>query len=179
MEEKSLHGWMGKILRIDLNKKKTCSHPLTKEQTGMFLGGRGLGVDILFHEIPRETDPLFPENKLIFATGPLTGTDAPTSGRYSITTKSPQTGTVFDSNSGGHFGVQLKHCGFDAVIIEGRAEKPSYIWMRDDAAEIRNAEHIWGSNTHSTEDIIKSETSKDAKVACIGPAGENRSSSAR
>ncbi len=169
-----MHGWMGKILRIDLNRMKTSSHPLTKEQTEMFLGGRGLGADMLFHEIPRRTDPLSPENKLILATGPLTGTGAPTSGRYSITTKSPQTGTAFDSNSGGHFGVQFKRCGFDAAVIEGRAEKPSYVWMRDEAVEIRNAEHIWGSNTHSTEDVIRSETSKDAKVACIGPAGEKQ-----
>ncbi len=170
----SFHGWMGKILRVDLNKKKISSQSLTKEQSEMFLGGRGLGVEMLFREIPRGTDPLSPENKLIFATGPLTGTGAPTSGRYSVITRSPLTGTVFDSNSGGHFGVQLKRCGLDAVIVEGKAEKPSYLWMHDETLEIRKAEHIWGSSTHKTEDIIKSETSKDAKVACIGPAGEKQ-----
>ena len=170
----SFHGWMGKILRVDLNQKKISPAPLTKEQSEMFLGGRGLGVEILFREIPRGTDPLSPENKLILATGPLTGTGAPTSGRYSVITRSPLTGTIFDSNSGGHFGVQLKRCGLDAVIVEGKAEKPSYLWMHDEALEIRNAEQIWGSSTHATEDIIKSETSKDAKVACIGPAGEKQ-----
>jgi aldehyde:ferredoxin oxidoreductase len=163
---------MGRILRVDLCKKKTSSHPLTKEQAELFLGGRGLGVEILFRELPRGTDPLSPENKLIFATGPLTGTGAPTSGRYSVITRSPLTGTIFDSNSGGHFGAELKRSGLDALIIEGKAEKPSYLWIRDDSVEIRNADRVWGSNTHTTEDIVRSETDKDAKVACIGPAGE-------
>jgi len=170
--EEVLYGWMGKILRIDLTEKKVSSNPLTSEQAELFLGGRGLGVDVLFRELPRGTDPLSPENKLVFATGPLTGTGAPTAGRYSVITRSPLTGTIFDSNSGGHFGVQLKRAGWDAVVIEGRAGKPSYLWIRDDTVEVRNADHIWGSNTHTTEDIVRSETEKDAKVTCIGPAGE-------
>jgi aldehyde:ferredoxin oxidoreductase len=165
---------MGKVLRIELSRKKPSSQPLTKEQTELFLGGRGLGVDILFRELPRGTNPLSPENKMVFATGPLTGTGAPTSGRYSVITRSPLTGTIFDSNSGGHFGVQLKRSGWDAVVVEGKAEKPSYLWIRDESIEIRNADHIWGSNTHTTEDTVKSETDKEAKVACIGPAGERQ-----
>jgi len=169
-----LHGWMGRILRIDLSKKKISSQPLTNEQADLFLGGRGLGAEILFRELPRGIDPLSPENKLIFATGPLTGTGAPTSGRYSVTTRSPLTGTIFDSNSGGHFGVQLKRGGWDAVVLDGRADRPSYIWIHDDATEIRNADHVWGLDTHATEDTVKSETHKDAKVACIGPAGERQ-----
>ena len=169
-----MHGWMGKILRMDLSKKKTSTHALTNEQAELFLGGRGLGAEILFRELPRGTNPLSPENKLIFATGPLTGTGAPTSGRYSVTTRSPLTGTIFDSNSGGHFGVQLKRGGLDALVIEGRAGKPSYLWICDDSIEIRSADRIWGSNTHMTEDIVRSETDKDAKVACIGPAGERQ-----
>jgi len=169
-----LHGWMGRILRIDLSKKKISSQPLTNDQADLFLGGRGLGAEILFRELPRGIDPLSPENKLILATGPLTGTGAPTSGRYSVTTRSPLTGTIFDSNSGGHFGVQLKRSGWDAVVLDGRADRPSYIWIHDDATEIRNADHIWGLDTHATEDTVKSETHKDAKVACIGPAGERQ-----
>jgi len=165
---------MGRILRIDLSKKKISSQPLTNEQAELFLGGRGLGAEILFRELPRGIDPLSPENKLIFATGPLTGTGAPTSGRYSVTTRSPLTGTIFDSNSGGHFGVQLKRSGWDAVVLDGRADRPSYIWIHDDATEIRNADHVWGLDTHATEDTVKSETHKDAKVACIGPAGERQ-----
>lgn len=169
-----MHGWMGRILRIDLSKKKISSQPLTNEQAELFLGGRGLGAEILFRELPRGIGPLSPENKLIFATGPLTGTGAPTSGRYSVTTRSPLTGTIFDSNSGGHFGVQLKRSGWDAVVLDGRADRPSYIWIHDDATEIRNADHVWGLDTHATEDTVKSETHKDAKVACIGPAGERQ-----
>ncbi|TSA43345.1 aldehyde ferredoxin oxidoreductase [archaeon] len=169
-----MHGWMGRILRIDLSKKKISSQPLTNEQADLFLGGRGLGAEILFRELPRGIDPLSPENKLILATGPLTGTGAPTSGRYSVTTRSPLTGTIFDSNSGGHFGVQLKRSGWDAVVLDGRADRPSYIWIHDDATEIRNADHVWGLDTHATEDTVKSETHKDAKVACIGPAGERQ-----
>jgi aldehyde:ferredoxin oxidoreductase len=165
---------MGRILRIDLNKKKISSQTLRNEQAELFLGGRGLGVDIMFRELPPGTNPLSPENKLIFATGPLTGTGAPTSGRYSVITRSPLTGTIFDSNSGGHFGVQLKRSGWDALVIEGRAEKPSYLWIHDDSVEIRSADRIWGSNTHATEDVIKSETERDARVACIGPAGERQ-----
>jgi aldehyde:ferredoxin oxidoreductase len=165
---------MGRILRIELSKKKISSQPLTNEQAELFLGGRGLGAEILFRELPRGIDPLSPQNKLIFATGPLTGTGAPTSGRYSVTTKSPLTGTIFDSNSGGHFGVQLKRTGCDAVILDGRADRPSYIWIHDDATEILNADHVWGRDTHATEDAVKSETHKDAKVACIGPAGERQ-----
>ena len=169
-----MHGWMGKILRIDLGRNKAASHALTNEQAELFLGGRGLGVEILFREIPPGTDPFSPENKLVFATGPLTGTGAPTSGRYSVITRSPLTRTIFDSNSGGHFGVQLKRSGWDAMVVEGRAERPSYLWIRDDRVEIRNADHIWGSNTHATEDTVRSETEKEAKVACIGPAGERQ-----
>jgi aldehyde:ferredoxin oxidoreductase len=165
---------MGRILRIDLSKKKISSQPLTNEQAELFLGGRGLGAEILFRELQNGIDPLSPENKLIFATGPLTGTGAPTSGRYSVTTRSPLTGTIFDSNSGGHFGVQLKRSGWDAVVLDGRADRPSYIWIHDDATEIRNADHVWGLDTHATEDTVKSETHKDAKVACIGPAGERQ-----
>jgi aldehyde:ferredoxin oxidoreductase len=165
---------MGRILRIDLSKKKISSQPLTNEQADLFLGGRGLGAEILFRELPRGINPLSPENKLILTTGPLTGTGAPTSGRYSVTTRSPLTGTIFDSNSGGHFGVQLKRSGWDAVVLDGRADRPSYIWIHDDATEIRKADHIWGLDTHATEDTVKSETHKDAKVACIGPAGERQ-----
>jgi aldehyde:ferredoxin oxidoreductase len=165
---------MGRILRIDLSEKKISSQPLTNERAELFLGGRGLGAEILFRELQNGIDPLSPENKLIFATGPLTGTGAPTSGRYSVTTRSPLTGTIFDSNSGGHFGVQLKRSGWDAVVLDGRADRPSYIWIHDDATEIRNADHVWGLDTHATEDTVKSETHKDAKVACIGPAGERQ-----
>jgi len=169
-----LDGWMGKVLRVDLKGKKVSSQPLSREQTQLFLGGRGLGVDVLFREVARGTDPLSPENKMVFATGPLTATGAPTSGRYSVITKSPLTGTIFDSNSGGHFGVQLKRCGWDAMIVEGQSEKPSYLWIHDESAEIRKADHIWGYTTHKTEDAIKSETDKEAKVASIGPAGERQ-----
>lgn len=165
---------MGKILRIELSEKKVSSEPLTKEQCELFLGGRGLGVEILFRELPRGTEPLSPENKLVVATGPLNGTGAPTSGRYSVITRSPLTRTIFDSNSGGHFGAQLKRSGWDAVVVEGRAKSPCYLWIHDDLAEIRNADHIWGSNTHAAEDTIRSETDKEAKVACIGRAGERQ-----
>ena len=141
-----MYGWMGRILRIDLSNKKISSQPLTSEQAELFLGGRGLGAEILFRELPRGINSLSPENKLIFATGPLTGTGAPTSGRYSVTTRSPLTGTIFDSNSGGHFGVQLKRSGWDAVVLEGRAEGSSYIWIHDDITEIRNADLTSGDS---------------------------------
>ncbi len=117
-------------------------------------------------------DPLGPENKLIMMTGPLTGTAAPTGARYMVMTKSPLTGAVTCSNSGGHFPAMLKRTGIDGIIFEGRAEKPVYLYVTENHAELRSAEHLWGKDTHQTTDILKEETDKKAKVACIGPAGE-------
>ncbi len=167
-----MKGWIGKILRVNLTKKEWKAEELDRNIAEKFIGGRGLGSKILYDEIDPKVDPLSPDNKLILATGPLTGTSASAAGRYMAITKSPLTGTIACSNSGGHFGAELKFAGFDLIIIEGKAKEPVYLYVEDGKAEIRDATHLWGKTTHEATDQILSETDMDARVACIGPAGE-------
>jgi len=169
-----MYGWHGKILRINLTDEVVKREVLPENFTNMFLGGRGIGVKILYDELKPKIDPLSPENKLVFGAGPLTGTGAPTSGRSCVVTKSPLTGTVFDSNSGGHFGIQMKRTGYDFIIVEGKTHRPSYVWINNGDVEILSASNIWGLNTHKATDNLLLKTNSRAKVACIGPAGENQ-----
>lgn len=169
-----MYGWIGEILRVNLSANKTVTQKLDEDVAKNFLGGRGLGVKVLYDELKPETNPLGPENKIIFATGPVSGTMAPTSGRYCVVAKSPLTGTVFDSHSGGYWGPELKFAGYDAIIIEGRAEAPVYIWISNKTVEIRDATKVWGLDTHKTTEKLIKETDSKAKVACIGPAGERQ-----
>ena len=169
-----LGGYMGKILRVNLTTGKTSEEPLNEEIARKFIGARGYGAKIIFDEVSHNTDPLGSENKLIFATGPLTLTAAPTGGRYNVITKSPLNGVIAGSNSGGFFGPELKKAGYDMLIVEGKSEKPVYLWITDEKVEIKDASHLWGKDTHETTDTILSELgNKNIKVACIGPAGEN------
>jgi len=167
-----MKGWIGKVLRVDLTKRESKVEELDQKLAAKFIGGRGLGSKILFDEIGPKVDPFSPNNKLIMATGPLTGTSASAAGRYMVVTKSPLTGTIACSNSGGHFGAELKFAGFDLIIFEGKAKEPVYLYIEDGKAEIRDAKTLWGKTTHETTDQILSETDMDARVACIGPAGE-------
>lgn len=167
-----MNGWIGKILRVNLTNAEYKIEDLDKNLAIKFLGGRGLGSKILYDEIDPKINPLSPENKLILATGPLTGTAASAAGRYMAITKSPLTETIACSNSGGHFGPELKFSGFDMIIIEGKAKEPVYIYIEDGNVEIRNAKSIWGKSTHEATDQIHEETDLDSKIACIGPAGE-------
>ncbi len=167
-----MKGWIGKILRVDLTKGEWKAEDLDRNLAIKFIGGRGLGSKILYDEIDPKVDPLSPGNKLILATGPLTGTSASAAGRYMAITKSPLTGTIACSNSGGHFGAELKFAGFDLIIIEGKAKEPIYLFIEDGKVEFKDAKHLWGKTTHEATDQILAETDMDAKVACIGPAGE-------
>lgn len=167
-----MKGWVGKILRVDLTRGQWKTEELDRGLARHFIGGRGLGSKILYDEIDPRIDPFSPNNKLIMATGPLTGTSASAAGRYMAITKSPLTGTIACSNSGGHFGAELKFAGFDLVIIEGKAKEPVYLFIEDGKVEIRDAKPLWGKTTHEATDQILSETDMDARVACIGPAGE-------
>ncbi len=137
-----------------------------------YLGQRGLGTKYLFEEIDPKIDALAPENKLIFATGPLTGTMASTGGRYSVITKGALTGAIACSNSGGYFGPELKYAGYDMIVFESKADKPVYLFIKNDQVEIRDAEHLWGKSVPETEEALLQETSPDAKISSIGPAGE-------
>ena len=166
-------GYMGKWLEVDLTRKTAEVKDLDMAFAKKFLGGRGFGVKILYDRLKPKTNPLSPANILIFATGPLTGTAFPSSGRYVVCTKSPLTGTVLDTHSGGSWGPFLKMAGFDYIVITGKADVPTYLWVHDGKCEFKDATHIWGKmDVFQAEDTIKNETDKGAKVAQCGPAGE-------
>ncbi|MCP4416620.1 MAG: aldehyde ferredoxin oxidoreductase, partial [Chloroflexi bacterium] len=167
-----MNGWYGKILRIDLTNKTTSIETIDPQIAKDYIGGRGWAIKYLMDGMDPKADALSPENLLIFATGPLTGSPAPTGNRYMVVTKSPLTGVLTNSNSGGDFPTWMKRTGFDLFIFEGKAEKPVYLWINNDQIEIRSAEHIWGKQVPETTDILLAETDPKAKVACIGPAGE-------
>ncbi len=170
-----LGGYMGKILRVNLSTKKISEEPINEELAKKFIGARGYAAKILFDEVDPNIDPLGEKNKLIFATGPLTLTPSPTSGRYDVVTKSPLNNVIAGSNSGGYWGPELKKAGYDILIIEGKSEKPVYLWISEDKVELKDASHLWGKDTYETTDTIIDELGgdKQIKVACIGPAGEN------
>jgi aldehyde:ferredoxin oxidoreductase len=162
------------LLRVNLSNGQIAKEPVAEGLTRQFIGGRGVATRLLADRMDPRTDALDPANSLIFATGPLTGTFAPTGGRYMVVTKSPLTGTVACSNSGGYWGPAVRYAGYDYVMIEGAAREPVYLWINDDSVEIRSAQHLWGKLVAETEDAIREETHPDARVACVGPAGERR-----
>ncbi|PTL36206.1 aldehyde ferredoxin oxidoreductase [Candidatus Methylomirabilis limnetica] len=168
-------GWTGTILRVNLSNGSVAKEPLNPQLARAYIGGRGLATKILYDEIDPRLDPLGPANKLILATGPLTGTNAPTGGRYMVVTKSPLTGAIACSNSGGYVGAEMKYAGYDLVIVEGKAPHPVYLWVNNDKVEIREAAKVWGKSTHETEDILHNATNAEAKICSIGPAGEKLS----
>jgi aldehyde:ferredoxin oxidoreductase len=168
-----MYGWSGTILRVDLTRGVITKELLNPEWARDYIGGRGLGAKYLYEEMNPTVDPLGPENKLIFATGPLTGTNASCGARYMVITKGALTNAITTSNSGGHWGPELKFAGYDMVILEGRADRPCYLWIYDENVEIRSADHLWGKNVWETEDLIREELGiPDTIVASIGPAGE-------
>jgi aldehyde:ferredoxin oxidoreductase len=169
-----MYGWTGKLLRVDLSTKQIVVDQLDPKAAKDYIGGRGLGIYLMNKELDPLCDPLAIENMMIMATGPLTGTTAPTGARYMVMTKSPLTGAITCSNSGGKFPAALKQTGFDAVIFTGRADKPVYLEIKNNSAQLKQAGHLWGKNTHETTDILIRNTHKNAKVACIGQAGENK-----
>jgi aldehyde:ferredoxin oxidoreductase len=166
-------GYMDCILVVDLTTgriEKRSIPPRLKED---YVGGKGFGARILYDLLPPQTWALAPENPLMFFTGPLTGTAAP-SMRACVVTKSPLTGTFLDSYFGGSFGPEIKYAGYDGIIITGQAPEPVYLWIEDQKVELRPAKHLSGRDTFSTVQLIKEETRSGARVACIGPAGENQ-----
>ena len=170
---------MGKIyeyqvLRVDLTKEEIKREIIAGEDVKNYLGGRGLASKILYDEIDPKVDPLSPENKLIYATGLLTGTAASTGGRYMVVTKGPLTGTIASSNSGGFFGAELRFSGNDIIIFEGKAKRPLYLSIKGEEVELKDASQLWGKTVYKTTDLLIEEAGdKNARVSCIGPAGEN------
>lgn len=166
------YGYTGKRLDIDLTHSTWSVTELSTEVLTRYVGGKGLAAHILFNEVKAGCDPLAPENYLIFANGPLTGSLAPLSGRTVIGTKSPLTGIWVDSNAGGFIGPEIKKAGYDVIVLKGKAKEPSYIMIEDDKISFKSAQDLWGLDTEETHKNLKKEYSDDYRVACIGPAGE-------
>ena len=165
--------WQKRILRVNLSEGRAESEPLNMEWAHDFLGERGLATKYLMENMDPSADPLGPDNVLIFATGPLSGTMASTSGRYAVVTKGPLTGAIACSNSGGKFGAELKFAGYDLLIVEGRADRPVYLHIVDDNVEVLSADEIWGASVWDTEAWIKQRhQNPQIKVAAVGVAGE-------
>jgi len=169
------HGYMGKILKVDLSRNELKDEVLDEKLTRQFIGGYGIGARIIFSEQNAGVDPLGPDNIFGILTGPLTGTQAISGTRFTVVGKSPLTGCWGDANSGGYFGAYLKFAGYDAVFFTGISEEPVYLFIDNGKAELKDAAHLWGKDTYQTENILKSELGKDAAVACIGQSGENLS----
>lgn len=168
-------GYTGKILRVNLTDQTSVEEALSSQMAKDFIGGAGFGIKYLFDEVPANADPLGPDNKLIFASGPFSGTNVPCSSRMSVTAKSPLTGAVGMALSGGHFPVELKFAGYDALIVEGQSEKPVYISIKNGTVRFKSAQKLWGMKTTDTQQIIKNDLKdQNYRVACIGPAGENQ-----
>jgi aldehyde:ferredoxin oxidoreductase len=168
------YGYAGRILRIDLTRGRVRAGELERELARDFLGGRGLNSVRLYREVPRDVDPLSPENKLMFSTGPLVGTMFPTASRFNVSAKSPQTGILGDSNAGGHLAAELKFAGYDQIIIEGRSRTPVYIFIGDDDVELREASHLRGMDVYEADEAIRREIGdRRIQTAVIGPAAEN------
>lgn len=167
--------WAGKILRVNLTTGTVKSEPLNMTWARAYIGSRGLASKYLVEEIDPKVDPLSADNKIIWATGPLTGTMASTGGRYTVVTKGPLTGAIACSNSGGYFGAELKFAGWDMVIFEGRSAKPVYLSIADDTVELRDASHLWGKSVWATEETLKKQHQDPLlRVSSIGLAGENQ-----
>jgi aldehyde:ferredoxin oxidoreductase len=168
-----MKGYAGNILRVNLTTKEVKKEKLTEEMAKAHLGGRGLGSRIIYDEVPADADPLGPENKLVMASGPLSGTRVISSGKMHFNAKSPLTGGYGSSNVGGHLAEEIKFAGYDAVIIEGASDKPCYLYIEDDKVEIRDAKSYWGLRTVAGELQMKKDLGDDFQIAIIGPGAEN------
>lgn len=166
-------GYFMKIAEINLDTEEINLITLKEKEVKKFIGGSGLGAKLLYDYTDNKTDPLSGENVLIFTTGPLTGTKTFSSDRFEVITKSPLTGIYAESDCGGRWGEGLKKCGFDGIVIKGKAKKPIYITMKDEEIKINDASDLWGKDTFATDTLIKEKMGPNSHVVCIGKAGEN------
>ncbi|MFA4964488.1 MAG: aldehyde ferredoxin oxidoreductase N-terminal domain-containing protein [Thermoleophilia bacterium] len=163
----------GKILFADLTHNVVRVVP-TAHYAPLYIGGRGINARLLYENVDAQTDPLGPENVLLFGTGPLSGTLFPGSSRTDVMCKSPVTGFIGDANMGGNWSAELKHAGWDHVVLQGKAAQPVYLYIRNDKVEIRDARHLWGLDNYAAHRCIREELGSEVKVVGIGPAGENQ-----
>jgi aldehyde:ferredoxin oxidoreductase len=167
-----MEGWAGKILDVNLSDKSIKSYPLDMDMAHQYIGGRGLGARLLWDLVGPEVEPLSPENVLIFATGPLTASGAQTSNRFTVSTKSPLTGTILDANSGGWWGMQFKRTGYDVLIVRGKSAAPVMLEIKPGSITLQDATHLWGQTVTQTTAALGQNNNR-RNVLCIGPAGEN------
>ena len=170
-----MKGYMGKILKIDLTTGRTSTRTFDEKYVRKYLGGQGFVVEIIYHGMPKGADPLGPQNVLAMAGGVFDGFPVGTGGKVAWAAKSPATGTLAESIMGGSIGPELRHAGYDALEIVGKADKPSYIYIEDDKVEINEAADLWGKDTRVVPETLKKRHGWDVKVACIGVAGEKLS----
>ncbi len=168
-----MNGYGGKILRVNLTTGQITKEPTPADVARDYIGGRGFGAYFLFKEVPKNADPLGPENKLIISSGPLSGLMIPGAGKCDFTTKSPLTGGYASSSLGGHFTAEMKYAGLDSIILEGISPKPVYLFIDDNKVELRDASPYWGRNTIAVEKELKEKFGEEFQVAVIGPGGEN------
>ncbi len=167
-----MKGYAGRILKVDLTTGKSSVKTIDEKYARKYLGGQGFAVEIVYHNVPKGADALSPENVLAVAPGTFAGFPIPTGGKTAFAGKSPATNTLAESVMGGSIGAELRHAGYDALEVHGKAEKPVYIFIEDDKVEVNEAEDLWGKDTRVTPDTIKRRHGWDVKVACIGVAGE-------
>jgi aldehyde:ferredoxin oxidoreductase len=168
-----MYGWNGKFLYVNLSKSKAFAKPYDAIFARNFLGGRGFAAKILWDELKPGIDPLSPENKLVFAVGPLTGFALPSSGKMVVASKSPLTGGYGDGNVGTYAALQIRKAGYDAVIVEGKAKKPIVLLIQDTQAEFLDAKDLWGVTSFEAERKLREIYGPTAGILCIGPGGEN------
>ncbi len=166
------------VLRVNLSTGHIRKEAVPEQIIRNFVGGRGVGTKLVMDNMDPKIDAFDPRNPLVFATGPVTGTYGPTGGRYMVITKSPLTDGIACSNSGGYWGPALRYAGYEYLMVEGAAKEPVYLYIHNDKVEIRSAKHLWGKIVDDTENIIRDETHPEARVALIGPGGENRARTA-
>ena len=166
-----LGGYMGRFLRVDLTARRIADETIPEPTLRAYIGGSGLGARLLFDKTARDTDPLGPENRLLFLTGPLAGVTIPTSGRHAVIAKSPL-GIWGEADCGGTFGNELKRAGIDGIVFEGQADRPVYLLIADGAASLEDGREVWGRDTFETQDILRARHGERFEVTCIGPGGE-------
>lgn len=170
-----MKGYHGKFLEVDLTNKTTQDLPLSEDFCKQYIGGATMAAALVYERVNPETDPLSPDNPMVMATGPFTGTPIPMVSRYAVAGISPLTGFWGEATSGGVFPFRLKGSGWDGLIVTGKADGPVYLFLKNGTAEIRDASALWGEDSYETQKIIKADLSDDkVSVACIGPAGEKQ-----
>ncbi|MBN1376661.1 MAG: aldehyde ferredoxin oxidoreductase, partial [Dehalococcoidia bacterium] len=169
-----MNGYLGKVLGVDLSKYELKDEMLNEQYARSYIGAGGIACRYLADMIEENTDPLGPDNTLIFMAGLLTGTGGPSFSRWVVASRSPYTTYYADANCGGHFGSELRFSGYDGIIITGKSDKPVYLYIKDGKPELKDAAKLWGKTTYDTIDNIrKTYDDQRTRVVCIGPAGEN------